>query len=68
MPNKPPSPLVLVGLGSGIMAMIIGGMAAGWAIDANVHDFPIFTLVGLAVGIIAASSYMYSLYRRFKRD
>ncbi|HJP79500.1 MAG TPA: AtpZ/AtpI family protein [Pseudonocardiaceae bacterium] len=68
MPNKPPSPLVLVGLGSGIVAMIIGGMAAGWAVDASAHAFPVFTLVGLAVGIIAASFYMYSLYRRFKRD
>jgi F0F1-type ATP synthase assembly protein I len=68
MPSKPPSPLLLVGVGSGLVAMIIGGMAVGWVIDANAHDFPVFTLVGLAVGIIAASSYLYSMFRRFKRD
>jgi F0F1-type ATP synthase assembly protein I len=48
--------------------MVIGGMAVGWVVDTNVHDFPVFTLVGLAVGIIGASSYMYSMYRRFNRD
>jgi len=48
--------------------MIIGGMAVGWSVDTQTRDFPVFTLVGLAVGIVTASFYLYSMFRRFRRD
>lgn len=68
MPSKPPGPWMLVGLGSALVAMVIGGMSVGWLIDTRVHLFPLLTLIGLAGGITAASWYLFSLFRQSKRD
>ncbi|MGH7869749.1 MAG: AtpZ/AtpI family protein [Candidatus Dormibacteraceae bacterium] len=43
-------------------------MAVGWFIDTHVHTFPGLTLVGLAIGIFAASYYLFSLFQQSRRD
>jgi F0F1-type ATP synthase assembly protein I len=48
--------LLAVGLGLGLLA------------DGLMHTLPVFTLVGLAVGITCAGRYTYVEFRRFFRD
>jgi hypothetical protein len=64
-PKQPPSPWTLVGVGSAIAAMVAGGLVIGFLIDSNQHSLPLWTFVGLGVGIIAACSYAYARFRKF---
>lgn len=68
MPSKPPSPLQLIGIGSTIAALVAGGMIIGWLIDEQADTFPIFTLVGLAIGMTAAGHQLYSMFRKFTQN
>lgn len=65
MPNKPPSPWTLVGVGSAMAATVAGGLVVGFFVDRNVHTLPLFTFVGLAVGITVACFYAYAKFRKF---
>ena len=40
----------------------------GWVADRYLHTLPVFTLVGLALGIVSAGRYTYVEFRRFVRD
>jgi F0F1-type ATP synthase assembly protein I len=64
-PNDPPSPWTLVGVGSAIAALVAGGLVGGYLIDSNQHTLPVYTFVGLAVGILAACLYAYARFRKF---
>jgi hypothetical protein len=41
----------LVGLGAYNVGCLVGGLALGWFVDDRVDSTPVFTLVGLALGI-----------------
>lgn len=58
----------LIGIGTTIAVLVAGGMAFGWLIDDLVGTFPIFTLVGLVVGMTAAGWQLYSMFRKFTQD
>lgn len=68
MPPGPASPRELIGVGSAIAALIVGGMLLGWYIDTRVGTLPLFALVGLAVGMASACWYGYVKFRRFIKD
>lgn len=68
MPPTPPSPRELLGVGSAIAVLVAGGMLLGWFIDSKAGTLPIFALVGLAAGIMAACFYAYFKFRRFMRN
>jgi len=66
MEGKPPPrvfDLMAIGLASALM--IGGGLGAGLAVDAWLHSSPIATLVGLAVGLLAAVASTVRQIRRF---
>lgn len=68
VPQGPPSPRELIGVGSGIAGLIAGGMLLGWFIDSRAGTLPVFVLVGVAVGIATASYYVYVKFRTFMKD
>lgn len=45
--------------------LVAGGLLLGLFVDSRVHTTPAFTLVGLAVGIVATCFYGYRMFRRF---
>ena len=47
----------LLGMGVALALLLVSGLAVGWVIDKFAHTLPIFTLVGLVVGIAAAGRY-----------
>jgi F0F1-type ATP synthase assembly protein I len=68
MPQQPASPRELIGVGSAIAGLIAGGMLLGWFVDSRADTLPVFVLVGLAVGLVAACYYAYVKFRNFMRD
>jgi F0F1-type ATP synthase assembly protein I len=67
VPQTPPSPRELLGVGSAIAVLVAGGMLLGWFIDSKAGTLPIFALVGLAVGIATACFYAFAKFRRFMK-
>lgn len=65
MSSKPPRLRDLAGMGSAIAFMVAGGLGLGWFIDGQVGTSPLLTSIGLAVGIVSASIYLYSVGKRF---
>jgi F0F1-type ATP synthase assembly protein I len=67
MPNSGPPPGIwrLVGVGTAMAILVAGGMLLGLFIDSRAHLVPVFTMVGLVVGIAAACYYAYAKFRRF---
>jgi F0F1-type ATP synthase assembly protein I len=50
----------------GICALLlIAPLGLGWVADSYLHTVPVFTLIGLLVGILAAARYTYVEFRRF---
>lgn len=68
MSGRSPSLRDFVGIGSVISGEVAGGLVLGWLADKALHTLPVFTLIGLLVGIIAASFYLYSVYQKFSKD
>lgn len=58
-----PSWTRLLGLGAAIAGLVIGGAALGWFVDSHLRTFPIFVLVGIALGIVFAGAYAYTVFR-----
>lgn len=55
----------LLVLGGTAAGCVLAGMGLGWLVDSLVDTFPIFILVGLALGIAAACFYGYMQIRTF---
>jgi F0F1-type ATP synthase assembly protein I len=55
-------------MGVALALLLVLGLAVGWVIDRFAHTLPIFTLVGLVVGIAAAGRYAYVEFHKFYRD
>jgi F0F1-type ATP synthase assembly protein I len=68
MSGRPPNILDFVGMGSVLAVLVAGGLAIGWFTDRSFRTVPVFTLIGLVVGIVAASFYLYSVFRKFSKD
>ena len=54
----------LLGLGSTVVVLMIGGLAVGWFVDSRLGSFPVVALIGLALGILGSCLYTY---REFKK-
>ena len=65
MAQQSPGWQTLLGMGAAIAALLVIGMAAGWLVDSLAHTRPIFIVVGLALGIVAAVVYTVRLFRQF---
>lgn len=68
VPDRPPSPRELIGVGSAITGLVAGGMLLGWFVDSKAGTLPVFALIGLATGMITASYYAYVKFRNFTKD
>jgi hypothetical protein len=55
----------LLVIGSTAALCLLAGMGLGWLVDSLVHTFPVFALVGLALGIAAGCFYAYTQIRTF---
>lgn len=58
----------LLGMGAATAALLAVGLAAGWLIDRLLSTSPIFLLVGVALGIVAAGIYTIAQFRRYMSD
>jgi F0F1-type ATP synthase assembly protein I len=58
----------LLAIGGAVAGCVIVGLGVGWFVDGRVHTFPIFALVGLAVGIAAAAAYLYAKFSKYLRQ
>lgn len=54
----------MLGMGTTIAAILLVPMVLGWLVDRAVGTLPIFVMVGLVVGLIAAARYTYVEVRR----
>ncbi|MFH5231585.1 AtpZ/AtpI family protein [Antrihabitans spumae] len=68
MANEPPSPRQLIGIGTGLVGCIVLGLVAGLLLDAAMHTSPLFTAIGLLLGIVGATATMIVQFRTFMRD
>ena len=60
-----PSSSELIGLGVAIAATLLLPLGAGVGIDAVAHSSPVGFLVGLLLGIIAATAFVVMQFRRY---
>lgn len=60
-----PSGTELLGVGGMVAGAVVVPLVAGLALDAALHTGPILTLVGLALGIVAAGATLFVRFRRY---
>jgi hypothetical protein len=65
MAPQPPSWQTLLGMGAVNAALLAGGLALGWLVDAVLGTVPIFILVGVALGIVGDVAYTTARFRQF---
>jgi F0F1-type ATP synthase assembly protein I len=66
--SRPPNIRDFLGMGSVLAVLVAGGLVLGWFADNGLHTTPLWTLLGLVAGIVAASFYLYSVFRKFSKD
>lgn len=59
---------MLLGLGITTAAVLIVGLGLGWLADEIADTFPVFTMVGLALGIVGCCAYLYAQFRKYLRE
>lgn len=66
MPTEPDRPDLsgLLSLGIVLALCLVSGLGLGWLLDALVGTFPVFLLVGLLLGIVAAGCYTVATFRK----
>lgn len=57
----------LIGMGITTAACLVLPLLLGWAVDGASDMFPIWTLVGIALGIATASAYVIAKFRQYLR-
>ena len=66
MDEKPsPSIFTLAGMGVSIALCVAGGLVFGLYLDGQTHQSPLFTLLGLVVGVALAVFTAYLEIKRF---
>ncbi|HWC83291.1 MAG TPA: AtpZ/AtpI family protein [Pseudonocardiaceae bacterium] len=65
MTQNGPKLTQLIGFGSTIAGLVVGCTALGWFVDARLKTFPVFVLVGIALGIVLSCAYGYVAFRKF---
>jgi F0F1-type ATP synthase assembly protein I len=60
--------MVLLGLGTMNALCLVVGLGGGWLLDRHLGSTPLFTLVGLGLGIAAGGVATWREIRGFLRD
>ena len=55
----------LLGLGVAVAAALAAGTALGWLVDTLAGTFPLFVIVGLALGLVGACAYAIVEFKKF---
>jgi F0F1-type ATP synthase assembly protein I len=55
----------LLGLGTTLAGCLVAPTLLGWLIDHLAGTFPVFLLIGLALGIVATARVAYTEMRKF---
>jgi len=55
----------LLSMGVTLALCVAAGFGLGWLADLAVGSFPVFALIGLLLGVGAASLYVYKLFKRY---
>ena len=58
----------LLSLGAVSACMVVIGFGLGWWLDGALHTSPILAVVGIAVGLLAASGYTVVRVRSYLRE
>ena len=58
----------LLGLGSGVVGLVVGGVGLGWWLDSVLHTVPVFVFIGLALGMVSAWVFAYAKLRKFLKQ
>ncbi len=68
MPDESFGWSTLLGLGAVIAAELLVGLGLGWLVDKLLGTEPVFLLVGVLLGIVAAVSYTVVEFRKYLKD
>ncbi|WP_300007932.1 AtpZ/AtpI family protein [Pseudonocardia sp.] len=55
----------LLSMGMTLALCLVAGFGLGWLADLPMGTFPVFAMVGLLLGVVAACLYTYKLFQRF---
>lgn len=55
----------LLGMGAATAAILVAATGLGWLVDDLVGTTPIFLMIGLVVGILAASAFVVTKFRTY---
>ncbi len=55
----------LLSLGATLASCLVVGFGLGWLADLPGGTFPIFALIGLALGVVAACFAFYKVFQRY---
>jgi F0F1-type ATP synthase assembly protein I len=55
----------LLSMGVTLALCVAAGFGLGWLVDSATGTFPAFALIGLFVGVVMASLYVYKLFKRY---
>ncbi len=58
----------LLSFGLTTAGCLVAGLGAGWLADRALDSLPVFTLVGLALGIIATCCYIYAKLKQYLKE
>lgn len=58
----------LLSFGMATAACLVAGMALGWFTDTALDTLPVFTLVGLALGIVGTCLYVYAKLNKYLKE
>lgn len=67
-PSNGPGLSTLLGLGATIAAILVSGLGLGWLVDEVMSTRPVFTLAGLALGIVATCYYVYLKLNQYLKE
>jgi len=67
-PDSGPDLATLLGFGVTTAAFLVGGLGLGWLADEVLDSLPVFVFIGLALGLIGASWYVYVQFKKFMKD
>jgi F0F1-type ATP synthase assembly protein I len=55
----------LLSMGVTLALCVVAGFGLGWLLDLATGTFPAFAMVGLLLGLVMASLYVYKLFKRY---
>lgn len=55
----------LLSMGLTLALCVVAGFGLGWLVDLPLHTFPLAAMVGLGLGVVAATVYVVKQFQRF---